>query len=57
MADLGFFNLFFNGKSIDSIPAIEYAGKDTYFRDIFTFINRIYNIARIKNVKEVRDNL
>ena len=56
MADLGFFDLFFNGKSIDFIPAIKYAGKDTYFRDIFIFINRIYNIARIKGAKEVRDN-
>ena len=36
---------------------IEYIEKKIYFRDITIFINRIKNIARVKSVKLLRNNL
>ena len=55
--DLGYFDPNFDGKSIDTAPAMEHAGKDTYFRDVFAFIDRIHDIARTKGAKEVRENI
>ena len=35
---------------------MKYAKKETYFRDIIIFINRIKNIIRVKDVKFIQNN-
>ena len=52
--DVEFFNLFYESKSIDIILVIEYTGKSTFFRDIYVFIDRVRDIARIKGDKLLR---
>ena len=52
--NIGFFDLFYDSKSIDTAPAIEYTGKSTFFRDIYIFIDRVKDIARIKGEELVR---
>jgi len=49
--NIGFFNSFYNNKSYDTGPIIEYIRKDTYFRNILAFNNRIKDIARVKDIK------
>ena len=40
--ELDFFNLYYNNKTIYSdISLIEYTNKDTYFRNIYLFLNRV----------------
>lgn len=56
-ADLGFFDPLYDGKSTATGNAIEHSGKDTYFRDIHIFIERIRDIAQIKGDLIVRNNL
>ena len=56
-SDVGFFNLFYNGKLSDIKVEIKHAEKKTYFRDVFIFINRIKDIARVKGVELLRNNL
>ena len=36
---------------------MEHTGKDTYFRDVTVFIDRITNIARVKGAELLRNNL
>ena len=55
--DVGFFDLFYDSKSVDTAPAIEHTGKSTFFRDIHVFIDRVKNIARAKGEELVRQNL
>ena len=45
-ADIGFFDPFYDGKSVDTAPAMEHSGKDTFFRDVHVFIDRIKDVAR-----------
>ena len=52
-----FFNSFYNNKSSDIEVKIEYVEKEIYFRNITIFINRIKNIARVKGVELLRNNL
>ena len=56
-SDVRFFNSFYNNKSSDIKAEIEYIEKKIYFRDITIFINRIKNIARIKDIELLRNNL
>ena len=56
-SDLGFFDPFYDGKSADTGQAMEHAGKDTYFRDIHAFLDRIKDMARVKGAEKVRQNL
>ena len=46
--NIDFFNLFYNGKSLDIISNIKYIEKFTYFRDVYVFLNRVKNITRVK---------
>ena len=46
-----FFNSFYESKSIDTTLVIKYTRKSTFFRNIYIFINRVKNIARIKDNK------
>ena len=54
--DVGFFDPFYDGKSSDTAAGIEHAGKDTYFRDVTIFIDRIKDVVRVKGA-ELRNNL
>ena len=56
-SDIGFFDPFYDGKSSDTAPGMEHAGKDTYFRDVTVFIDRIKDVARVKGPELVRNNL
>ena len=47
--NVGFFNPFYDGKSIDIKTAMEHVNKHIYFRDVHFFIDRITDISRIKN--------
>lgn len=55
--DIGFFDPFYDNKSIDTGSRIEYTGKETFFRDIIIFINRNKDISRTKGTELVRSNL
>ena len=52
-----FFDSFYNNKSSNIEVEIEHAEKKIYFRDITIFINRIKNIAKVKNIELLRNNL
>lgn len=55
--DVGFFDPFYDGKSSDTGAGMEHAGKDTYFRDVTMFIDRIKDVARVKGAELLRNNL
>ena len=46
--DIKYFNPFYNNKSSDTAADIKYSGKATYFRNIYTFIDRIKDVTRTK---------
>lgn len=56
-SDVGFFDPFYDGKSNDTGAGIEHAGKETYFRDVTMFIDRIRDVARVKGAELLRNNL
>ena len=56
-SDVGFFDPFYDNKSNDTGPGVEHAGKETYFRDILVFIDRIKDVARVKGAELLRNNL
>ena len=56
-SDIEFFNSFYDNKSSNIEAGIEYIGKKIYFRNVTMFINRIKNIAKVKNIKLSRNNL
>ena len=56
--DLGFFDPNYDDKTVHSGAApIEYAGKDTFFRDIHLFIDRAKQFVPTKTGEAVRENL
>lgn len=55
--DIGFFDPHYDGKSASSGSALEYAGKDTIFRDVHVFVDRAKDIASTKGDELVRNNL
>ena len=55
--DIGFFDPFYDNKSADTGPGMEHTGKETFFRDVIIFIDRIKDIARTKGTELVRANL
>lgn len=55
--DVGYFDPFYEGKSVDTAPAIEHTGKSTFFRDIHVFIDRVKDVARAKGEELLRQNL
>lgn len=54
---LGFFDPNYDDKTVHTAPAIEHAGKDTFFRDIHLFIDRATQLSATQSFKLVRDNL
>ena len=55
--DVGYFDPFYESKSVDTGAAIEHTGKSTFFRDIHVFIDRIKDVARAKGEELLRQNL
>lgn len=55
--DVGFFDPFYDGKSSDTGAAIEHSGKDTFFRDVHVFLDRIKDVSRTRGPELVRRNL
>ena len=56
-ADLGFFDPGYEGKTVATGDPMEHAGKDTIFRDVHLFMERIRDIAAVKRDEVVRQNL
>ena len=56
-SDVGFFDPFYDGKSSDTGAGMEHGGKETYFRDVLVFIDRIKDVARVKGAELLRNNL
>ena len=55
--DVGYFDPFYEGKSVDTGPAIEHTGKSTFFRDIHVFLDRVKDVVRAKGDTLLRQNL
>ena len=55
--DIGFFDSFYKGKFIDISFIIEYIDKSIFFRDIYIFIDRVKDVARVKSDILLRQNL
>ena len=55
--DLGFFDPNYDDKTVHTGAPIEYAGKDTFFRDIHLFIDRAKQFVPTKTGEVVRENL
>ena len=47
--NVNYFDSFYESKSVDIVFAIEHIGKSIFFRDIHVFIDRVKNVARVKN--------
>ena len=57
VANLNFFDFFYDDKSIDIDDVMKHINKNTYFRDVHLFIERARNVITIKNVDLIRENL
>jgi hypothetical protein len=55
--DLRFFDSIYDEKFTITTDSMQHVDKDTYFRDVHLFIDRIRNIAIIKEIETVRSNL
>ena len=55
--ELEFFDSLYDEKSSSIDNAIEHSDKDIYFRDVHIFIERIKDIAQIKDEISIRNNL
>ncbi|KAL2038847.1 hypothetical protein N7G274_008369 [Stereocaulon virgatum] len=49
--DIGFLDPFYGNKSADTGPTMEHTGKETFFRDVIVFIDRIKDVARAKGTE------
>ena len=56
-AEIDLFDPLYDGKSVATDGPLELAGKDTYIRDVHLFIDRVENMARIRDPELVRNNL
>jgi hypothetical protein len=57
VGDIGFFSPYREDESASTASIIEYAGNETYFRDVHVFINRAREVAAIKGWELLRNNL
>ena len=47
----------YNGKFVKNETIIEHIEKETYFRDVYFFVERVYDFVLIKNIEMIRKNL
>ena len=57
LLEIDFFDSMYNDKSVRTSEVMKHAKKNTYFRDVHLFIERVKNIAIIQDGQHVRDNL
>ena len=55
--DIGFFDPYYEDKSVTAGGAVSHSGKDTYFRDVHMFVDRVKDMATVKDPKLLRENL
>jgi hypothetical protein len=55
--DLKFFDLIYDEKILITIESIQHVEKDTYFRDVHLFIDRVKNFVVAKRAEIIRNNL
>ena len=55
--NVNYFNLFYKNKLLNIALIIKYINKNTFFHDIYIFINRVKDITRAKGDKLLRYNL
>ncbi len=56
-SDIEFFDLMYENKSALTKKFIKHVEKDIYFRNVHFFLERVENVARMKNVIQVKKNL
>ncbi len=56
-ADLRFFDLIYDDKILITVESMQHVEKNTYFRDVHLFIERVKNFAIAKEIETVRNNL
>ena len=54
--EIDFFDSLYDDKSTAIVEFIEYIDKNTYFRNVTYFIERVKNIIEVKNVELIRQN-
>ena len=47
----------YNDKFVKNETTIEHIGKETYFRDVHLFVERVRDLVLIKNVEMIREDL
>ena len=55
--DIGFYDPFYDGKSSNTAPALEHAGKYIYFRDMHVFVDRLKDVTQTMDPQVLRENL
>jgi hypothetical protein len=55
--DIEFFDFMYDNKSMFTEEFIEHVEKNTYFRNVHLFLKRVKDVAKVKNVAQVRENL
>lgn len=55
--DVGFFDPNFEGKSASTDAPLKHSGKDTYYRDVYVFVERMKEMAVVLKANIVRRNL
>ena len=55
--EIGFFDPFYEEKTVATGGPVASSDKNTYFRNIHMFINRITNMTSVKDDQLLRDNL
>ena len=47
--NVGYFDSFYESKSINIVFIIKHINKSIFFRDIYVFVNRVKDVTRVKN--------
>ena len=55
--DIGFFDPNYEGKSSATGQAVKHSGKDTYYRDVHVFIEKVKEMTIVLGPEQVRRNL
>ena len=57
LGDIGFFDPNYENKSASTDQAIEHAGKDTYYRNVHVFIEKVKKMTIVLKIDQIRRNL
>jgi hypothetical protein len=57
IANLEFFDFAYDDKIMTTLDSMQHVDKNTYFRNVHLFIDRVKDIVVIKNVEMMRNNL